>query len=335
MIPKVSLGCGSTLRVIRRLDTEMLEYGQPARGLKGVPENCWLSGFLEAMPDSRREAALALGINSMCVCNDVETCGCKNIAVDALTVDHSTREPSVAVVIAENARPATAVQETSYARKVFINTDTLMSSNLYSDRENKTANLDVLLAPIKYECPLGTYNEGPPNYWYNRHQALGYSAAPSAIPEELCEPQYHPYNPVLEDAYGEEEDTDWETTAADLSQCRPCPNTAKLYRKDMRGATNVDDCRRWECRDDDFGISRALPGVPNCRVACENFRRSEAGGSMKDPKVEEIYCPVSCGYCAASPSQPTCPVTIKSAAVLSSVWSLAIPTIALFMHLGM
>ncbi|KAF4730966.1 hypothetical protein FOZ62_027125 [Perkinsus olseni] len=59
-------------------DTEMLEYGQPARDLKEVPENCWLSGFLEAMPDSRREAALALGINSMCVCNDVETCGCKN-----------------------------------------------------------------------------------------------------------------------------------------------------------------------------------------------------------------------------------------------------------------
>ncbi|KAF4683779.1 hypothetical protein FOZ62_022297 [Perkinsus olseni] len=87
----------------------------------------------------------------------------------------------------------------------------------------------------------------------------------------------------------------WETTAADLSQCRPCPNASKLYRKDMRGATNVDDCRRWECRDDDFGISRALPGVPNCRVACENFRRSEAGGSMKDPKVEEIYCPVSYG----------------------------------------
>ncbi|KAF4696315.1 hypothetical protein FOZ60_001440 [Perkinsus olseni] len=243
----------------------------------------------------------------MCVCNDVETCGCKN-----------GPDPSDCCGCSYCG---------SFDKGAFC-----CCGDCRECPPGHCCPGDCK----KYECPLGTYNEGPPNYWYNRHQALGYSAAPSAIPEEIWEPQYHPYNPVLEDAIGdEEEDTDWETTAADLSQCRPCPNASKLYRKDMRGATNVDDCRRWECRDDDFGISRALPGVPNCRVACENFRRSEAGGSMKDPKVEEIYCPVSCGYCAASPSQPTCPVTIKSAAVLSSVWSLAVPTIALFMQLGM
>ncbi|KAF4666579.1 meprin and TRAF y domain-containing protein MATH domain-containing protein [Perkinsus chesapeaki] len=226
-------------------DTETLEYGQLARDLTEVPENCWLRSFIDAMPASRRTSAVSLGIENMCVCNDVETCACKK----------TSSEPSDCCGC-------------SYCGTFEIGAFCCCGEC----RECPPGHC----CPgdcKKYECPLGTFNEGPVGYWANRRQAQQYLVGEEAIPEEIDRQKV--VEPGNEGEVWEEEDT-----AADnqLASCRPCPPSEregpKLFRKDMLGAMSVQDCVRWECRDDDYGVSMALPGVPNCRAACDDDRTS-------------------------------------------------------------